>query len=104
VEALIQMHKRFATGTFALWYPVIDRSRNQKLEKSISDAGIKNVTLFELGISTDTNSLGMTASGMIVVNPPWTLANDMQSTLPWLADTLVNTGEGYYRVETLAVE
>jgi len=104
VEALIKMHKRFATGTFALWYPVIDRSRNQKLEKAMTNAGIKNVTLFELGVSTDTNSLGMTASGMIVINPPWTLAAEMQSTLPWLADILGNTGEGYYRVETLAVE
>ncbi len=92
VDALIKMHKRFATGTFALWYPVIDRSRNHQLEKAISSAGIKNVSLFELGVNADTNSLGMTASGMIVVNPPWTLATEMQSTLPWLVDVIGEYG------------
>ncbi|MDD1629865.1 MAG: 23S rRNA (adenine(2030)-N(6))-methyltransferase RlmJ, partial [Methylococcaceae bacterium] len=67
IETLIQMHKRFATGTYALWYPVVERSRNKQLEKAIKTSGIKNVQLFELGIKTDTHEHGMTASGMIVV-------------------------------------
>ncbi|WP_262965185.1 23S rRNA (adenine(2030)-N(6))-methyltransferase RlmJ [Methylobacter psychrophilus] len=104
VETLIQMHKRFATGTYALWYPVVDRSRNQQLEKAIKSSGLKNVQLFELGIKTDTHEHGMTASGMIVVNPPWTLAPEMQQTLPWLADTLAIEGAGKYRIETLMGE
>lgn len=103
-ETLIKMHKRFATGTYAIWYPVIDRSRNQQLEKAIASGGIKNVQLFELGVCADTEGHGMTASGMIIVNPPWTLAAKMQSALPWLAKTLANDGEGIYRVETLAAE
>ena len=57
--------------------------------------------LFELGIKTDTHEHGMTASGMIVVNPPWTLAAEMQQTLPWLADVLGIEGAGLYRIETL---
>ncbi len=104
VETLIQMHKRFATGTYALWYPVVDRSRNQQLEKTMKSSGLKNVQLFELGIKTDTHEHGMTASGMIVVNPPWTLVPEMQQTLPWLADTLGIEGAGMYRIETLVGE
>jgi 23S rRNA (adenine2030-N6)-methyltransferase len=104
IEILIQMHKRFATGTYALWYPVVDRSRNQQLEKAIKTSGLKNVQLFELGIKTDTHEHGMTASGMIVVNPPWTLAPEMQQTLPWLADILGIEGAGKYRIETLVGE
>ena len=103
-ETLIQMHKRFATGTYALWYPVVDRSRNQQLEKSIKTSGLKNVQLFELGIKTDTQEHGMTASGMIVVNPPWTLVSDMQQALPWLAKVLGIEGAGQYRIETLVKE
>lgn len=103
-ETLIQMHKRFATGTYALWYPVVERSRNQQLEKAIKASGVKNVQLFELGIKTDTHEHGMTASGMIVVNPPWTLAAEMQQVLPWLADVLGIDGAGLYRIETLAGE
>jgi len=104
IETLIQMHKRFATGTYALWYPVVERSRNQQLEKFIKTGGIKNVQLFELGIKTDTHEHGMTASGMIVVNPPWTLVADMQQILPWLADVLGIDGAGLYRIETLVGE
>jgi 23S rRNA (adenine2030-N6)-methyltransferase len=103
-ETLIQMHKRFATGTFALWYPVVERSRNQQLERAIKTSGLKNVQLFELGIKTDTHEHGMTASGMIVVNPPWTLAAEMQQTLPWLANALGFEDAGFYRIEIVAGE
>jgi len=74
------------------------------LEKAIKTSGLSNVQLFELGIKTDTHEFGMTASGMIVVNPPWTLAADMQQTLPWLAEVLGIDGAGSYRLETLAGE
>jgi 23S rRNA (adenine2030-N6)-methyltransferase len=104
IETLIQMHKRFATGTYALWYPVVERTRNKHLEKAIKASGIKNVQLFELGIKTDTHELGMTASGMIVVNPPWTLAGEMQEILPWLAEVLGIEDAGFYRIDILAEE
>jgi 23S rRNA (adenine2030-N6)-methyltransferase len=98
------MHKRFATGTYALWYPVVERRRSRQLEKAIKTSGIKNVQLFELGIKTDTDEYGMTSSGMIVVNPPWTLAAEMQQILPWLADVLGIEDAGFYRIDTLAGE
>lgn len=104
VESLIAMHKRFATGIYALWYPVVDRTRNQEMERAIQTGGIKNVQLFELAVQADTDLHGMTASGMIVVNPPWTLATEMQQALPWLADVLGNDGTGFYRIKTLTGE
>ena len=104
INSLIQMHKRFATGSYALWYPVIDRKRNQKLEKELKTSGIQNIQLFELGIKEDSPEHGMTASGMIVINPPWTLAADMKHTLPWLSNNLGINGAGNYRIETLVAE
>ncbi|MEQ1528876.1 MAG: 23S rRNA (adenine(2030)-N(6))-methyltransferase RlmJ [Methylococcales bacterium] len=104
VDALVKMHKRFATGTYALWYPVVERSRNQRLEKAIKNSGIKNIQLFELGIENDTDELGMTASGMMVVNPPWTLMSDMQQALPWLAGVLADNEHGFCRTEILVAE
>ncbi len=104
VNALSTMHKRFATGTYALWYPVVERRRNQTLERAIQTSGIKNVQLFELGIAADTQEHGMTASGLIIINPPWTLTAQMQIVLPWLADVLGNNGAGSYRIQTLVTE
>jgi 23S rRNA (adenine2030-N6)-methyltransferase len=103
-NALCAMHKRFATGTYALWYPVVERSRNQALEQAIKTSGIKNVQLFELGLDADTNEHGMTASGLIIVNPPWTLLAQMQSVLPWLVEVLGNHNTSFYRIETLVAE
>ena len=101
IKSLIHMHKRYATGIYALWYPVVDRKRNQQLEKLLKATDIKNIQLFEFGINKDSLEHGMTASGMIVINPPWTLAADMQKTLPWLSNTLGVDGAGSYRIETL---
>jgi 23S rRNA (adenine2030-N6)-methyltransferase len=46
----------------------------------------------------------MTSSGMIVINPPWTLWGAMEETLPWLVDNLSEPGQGFYRLEQLVAE
>jgi 23S rRNA (adenine2030-N6)-methyltransferase len=104
VKTLIQMHKRFATGTYALWYPVIERGRNEALETAFKKSGILNIQLFELGINADNSGRGMNASGMIIINPPWNLATTMQTVLPFLANNLGENGAGNFRIETLVAE
>jgi len=104
VEILVKMAQRFATGAYALWYPVVERHRNQVMEQAIQASGIKNVQLFELGVQADTDEHGMTACGMVIVNPPWTLAAEMQHTLPWLVEVLGPDGTGFYRIQTLVGE
>lgn len=104
VTTLIQMHKRFATGTYALWYPVIERGRNEALEMAFKKSGISNILLLELGINADNSGRGMNASGMILINPPWNLAATMQTVLPWLADVLGENGAGNFRIDVLAQE
>jgi len=104
VDTLIQAYKRFATGTYALWYPVVERLTIDKMERELVNSGIKNIQLFELGISADSSEKGMTSSGMIVINPPWTLHKEMQESLPFLAQTLGQNGQGFYRIETLVAE
>lgn len=104
VETLVKMHKRFATGTYALWYPVVSRRRNDSLERAIQKSGLTNVHLYELGILEDSENPGMTACGMIVINPPWTLAADMAESLPWLAAHLGIAGAGFQRIQTLVPE
>lgn len=104
VEALISAYRRFATGTYALWYPVVKRTLITKMERELKASGIKNIQLFELGIEADKQERGMTSTGMIVINAPWTLQKEMQQSLPFLAETLGINGEGFYRIETLVAE
>ncbi|WP_374088408.1 23S rRNA (adenine(2030)-N(6))-methyltransferase RlmJ [Methylomicrobium lacus] len=104
VETLKKMHRRFATGIYVLWYPVVERQRILRLERALQDSGIADMTLFELAVAPDSKGHGMTASGMIVINPPWTLASEMRLALPWLAELLGAEGQGGHRIVSLAQE
>lgn len=101
-DTLMHAHKRFATGCYALWYPVVERPRIAMLEETLQRSGIRNILLLELGIAADSRP-GMTASGMIIINPPWQLAKNMQSVLPFLAHLLGNEN-GHFRLEWLVEE
>lgn len=103
VKQVIQAHKRFATGTFAIWYPVVLRQRIDEMETALKKSGITNIQLMELGLQPDNPEHGMTSSGMILINPPWTLWQAMEDALPWLVDTL-SDGAGFYRLEQLVPE
>jgi 23S rRNA (adenine2030-N6)-methyltransferase len=102
LDTLLRGHRRFATGTFALWYPVLDRRRTEAMERAVMTSGVPKVQLFELGVGAKSPDRGMDTSGILVVNPPWTLASAMQAALPWLAQALATHGRGHFRVETLA--
>lgn len=100
VETLQQAHRRFATGIYALWYPVVERARVEQLERALRATGIPAVDRYELAIAPDRRGHGMTASGLLVVNPPWTLRQELETCLPWLVRELAGAG-GDCRVETL---
>ncbi|MGJ8638695.1 MAG: 23S rRNA (adenine(2030)-N(6))-methyltransferase RlmJ [Opitutaceae bacterium] len=88
VEFLTATHRKFAQGIYALWYPVVERQRIDEIERALKQSGIRNIALFELGIEADTNERGMTSSGMIVINPPWTLKETLDSGMDYLAKAL----------------
>ena len=93
VEAVIKAHKKFNTGTYSIWYPVVDRKRIDFMFRKLKQAGIKNIHQYELGLSEDTIESGMTSAGMIVINPPWTLKAKLDKVLPKLVKEL-DRGDG----------
>ncbi|MFC3033556.1 23S rRNA (adenine(2030)-N(6))-methyltransferase RlmJ [Pseudoalteromonas fenneropenaei] len=103
VESIIAAYKRFNSGTFMIWYPVVDRARIDLMESQLKASGVRNIHLYELATSADTFEHGMTASGMIVINPPWTLTTTMNEVLPELV-TLLSDEDGFYRSEQLVPE
>ncbi|UJX25837.1 MULTISPECIES: 23S rRNA (adenine(2030)-N(6))-methyltransferase RlmJ [Pseudoalteromonas] len=103
VNTIIKAYKRFATGTYMIWYPVVDRERIDRMEAGLIDSGVRNIQLFELATEADTEVHGMTASGMIVINPPWKLKQTMDAILPELVELLAQNS-GFYRSEQLVDE
>ncbi|MBE2894854.1 23S rRNA (adenine(2030)-N(6))-methyltransferase RlmJ [Spirabiliibacterium falconis] len=103
VTALLEGYKRFATGIYAIWYPVVLRTHIKRMRRALEQTGIKKILQIELAIRPDSSQRGMTASGMIVVNPPWTLEAQMREALPFLVQTLC-PDTGSWSLEWLAGE
>lgn len=103
ISTLTKARKRFATGTYLLWYPVIKRQHVTKMVRALQQAAIPNVIQIELCIRADNEQLGMTGSGLFVVNPPWQLAHQMQNALPWLAQYLADSS-GHFGVQRITPE
>ncbi|KES14593.1 Protein involved in catabolism of external DNA, partial [Gilliamella apicola SCGC AB-598-B02] len=103
-KALFEAYKRFATGVYLTWYPVVSRTQTQKMIDSIIKLGIRRISQFELAIKPDNNQKGMTASGMLVINPPWKLHAQMQTILPWLKNTLDVEKTGSFIAQELVSE
>lgn len=104
VQTIVRAYAKFATGCYAIWYPVVERSRISRLETQFINSGIKNIQRFELGVTADSAQRGMTASGMIVINPPWQLMATMNSLLPKLVSTLSDDAAAYYKCDILVAE
>ena len=98
LDALVKAHRRFATGTFAIWYPVLERTWVQRFERAIRATGIAPVDVYELCVAPDGRDRGLTGSGMAVVNPPWKAREEIALALPWLARELGLDGRGAQRV------
>ena len=103
-KALFEAYKRFATGVYLIWYPVVSRTQTQKMIDSIIKLGIRRISQFELAIKPDNNQKGMTASGMLVINPPWKLHEQMQTILPSLKNTLDVEKTGSFIAQELVSE
>ncbi len=104
VSHIKELHKRFATGTYALWYPLVDQQRVRTLEKAFIKSGIRNIELYEVSVTADHSQPGMTGSGMIVVNPPWTLKQDLREALEWFGPQISDNAQALYRITELVPE
>ncbi len=74
--------------------PGVLRAQIKRMIKDLEATGIRKILQIELAVRPDSDQRGMTASGMIVINPPWKLEAQMNNVLPWLHK---NAGASGYR-------
>ena len=103
-ETVTQACKKFSTGIYAIWYPVVDRRRIEEMARTFIRSGIRNIQRFELGIAAESEDRGMPAAGMIVINPPWTLREKMSLLLPRLVAALGTDAGAYSKCDVLVGE
>jgi len=103
LDTLEDALSRFPTGTSAVWYPVIGRPEAHTLARKLKALGTRlqrpwlqaelNVGLQPEEGSTAKVAQGqhhgaMRASGLHVINPPFTLAGQLRAALPWVLTAL----------------
>lgn len=100
VTALRDGIERFATGTYVVWYPLLQRRESvelpEKLRRAV-DADWLDIALQVKAPSPD--GLGLHGSGLFIVNPPWKCSEQMRGTLPWLARALAQDGAAGFRID-----
>ncbi len=104
VKTIEEALKRFSTGTYAVWYPILSkpeaRALPDKLRAAAAQAGKPWLDARLWVRRQPAGTFGMPGSGMFIVNPPWTLAETLQETLPWLADALAEDKNGGFALES----
>ncbi len=77
LKGLKDGHRRFATGVFVLWYPIKDRPPVDAFHKALTGSGIRRIFAAELLLRPPTDPERLNGCGLIVVNPPWRLDQDL---------------------------
>jgi len=89
VHSLQDAIKRFNTGTYMVWYPLLQRPEPQQLLQGLQSLAINdwlNVSLTVQHLSAE--GFGMHGSGMFIINPPWTLPATLEASMPALTTLL----------------
>jgi len=94
-------HRKWATGIYALWYPIKGSSERDALAKSLRRQGTAKILRGELTVTPLSDPDRLNGCGMILVNPPWTLEKELSVLLPALAAILGRDGKGGYRLDWL---
>ena len=97
ILALKDSLARFATGTYALWYPQLTRREAHELPQRLKRLPAKSWLHVALRVREPAaDGFGMHGSGMFVINPPWTLQATLAEVMPYLTEVLaVDSGAGF---------
>ena len=88
VQGLAAAHRKWPTGHYLLWYPIKDRNEVAAFVHKLARSGIAKMLRVELIVASSPEETGLRGSGLIVVNPPWTLHDELEVLMPALARIL----------------
>jgi 23S rRNA (adenine2030-N6)-methyltransferase len=101
VDGLARATRRWPGGTYCLWYPLKHGARVDDFHRKLAGLGLAEVIGAELSVKTMAPDAGLAGTGLIVVNPPFTLAAELDRLLPLLRDTLAQDRNAGFRRFTI---
>ncbi len=89
IAAVQDALRRFATGTYAVWYPQLARREAERLPGQLLQLAVGDWLHVWLRVRAPAaDRLGLHGSGVFVFNPPWNLEAVVRAAMPFLAATL----------------
>ncbi|WEX78519.1 23S rRNA (adenine(2030)-N(6))-methyltransferase RlmJ [Sinorhizobium numidicum] len=88
VDGLAKAYRRFSSGIFCLWYPLKKGAPIKDFHEALKALEITKMLCAELSVRSDRHITGLAGSGLIVVNPPYTLKGELDTLLPFLKTRL----------------
>ena len=100
VASLRDAVQRFAEGVYMVWYPQVSRVEAVQLPKRLTALAPKGWLHVRLTVAQpDPQGFGLVGSGVFILNPPWTLHQELAAELPFLVDTLAQFDGASYLLE-----
>lgn len=100
IKALQISLKKFSSGVYALWYPLKDQSIVEKFLSDIKALNLPEYMITEFSVYPPDASLGLIGCGMVVINPPWKLEEELRPVLAWVWKVLSVNGAGQYKYQS----
>ena len=97
VDMLQESLQRFATGTYIIWYPLLQRAEPAQMIDKLKALELKDWMHVSLTVQTPAiDGFGMYGSGLFIANPPWTLPKILETVMPYLKEKLgVDAGASF---------
>ena len=103
--ALAAAHRKWPTGIYVAWYPIKTRDAPDALARRLQRLSMAKILRSELVLHPSVADAGLAGSGLITVNPPFTLEADLRILLPALGRILAPPpAKPGYRLDWLAAE
>jgi 23S rRNA (adenine2030-N6)-methyltransferase len=103
ISSLREALLRFAEGVYLVWYPQVSKLEAAQLPKRLEALAPKGWLHARLTVQQpDQQGFGLAGSGMFVINPPFTLHDDLLTVLPYLTDVLGQYDGANYLLEQRA--
>lgn len=99
VQTMKEALLRFATGTYVIWYPKVNRLQVEQMIKQLQNLpGIEWLQAELLVDKPPQDQHGLFGSGVLVINPPYVLRQALEKALPWLAQQLGQNSHRQWRL------
>ena len=103
IASLREAITRFPEGVYMVWYPQVSKLEAAQLPRRLEGLAPKGWLHARLTVQQpDSQGFGLAGSGMFILNPPYTLHDQLLAVLPYLTEVLAQYDGANYLLEQKA--